>query len=162
MELRRQKLPRTFQDLHPRHMQAIRLIAMGWDSAAVAKELGVTAPTVHQWRCRQWFKNALHEVKMEIHQEFMNRVTGLTGAAVDRLADLVSAEVSAPLTHADQLKAIKLIFDTTNEALRTESLVREIETLKGMLAGTNELVEGVEVAELPAILEAADNVEIDD
>lgn len=149
-----------YENMSPRRLKAVQLMAAGWTISDIAKELNFEPKTISNWRLSPEFRAAVQEVKMEMHSSFVNRMGAFTQQAADRLQAMVSQEVDAPITYADQLKAIKMILDVTNENMKTEALRHEVEQLRNML----NQIQGVDIEEVsPSILGAGTpNEESDD
>lgn len=147
----------SYDSLPPRQLHAARLIALGTDLKTVSREVGLELSTLYKIKCEDYFKQAVHELKLEVHKEFMARVSALAARATERLADMIDQTVEAPITHADQFKAIKMVFDMSAEAVRTETLLREVEQLKELLVQQNS-IQGVTIETLnPAPSETSSN-----
>lgn len=143
----------TYESLPPHQLNAARLTALGYEPRKVADQLQMSVATLYEWRQDPRFRQATHELKLELHKEFLSQVSALAAKATERLAAMIDQEIDAPITHADQFKAIRMVFEMSNEAVRTETLLREIEQLKELITHqtATPLVEGVTVETLEPV-----------
>lgn len=130
-----EEIERLVTRLSPAQVEVAYKYAAGAGTyVELAEHVGVTRHTVYRWTQNEPdFVELIRLLKLEVHTQFMARVTHMADAAVQRLSDMIGQTVDAPISHSDQLKAIKLVFDMKQEELRTETLLKEIEHLRGML-----------------------------
>lgn len=81
---------------NPKHKAAVTLVAQGYSSAEVARQLTMAPQTVRMWRARPEFQAEVNAILIEANQYYGERLRRLADKALDTLQDLLTDANTPP------------------------------------------------------------------